>query len=52
MKKSDLQYLVGISSSTIAKMAKGDMVSLTVLARICEKLDCDFGDLISYEKND
>jgi len=50
MNKSDLQAIVGISSSTIAKMAKGDLVSLGVLARICEKLDCDFGDLINYEK--
>jgi len=50
LKKTDLQTLVGISSSTIAKMAKGDLVSMAVLVRICEKLDCDFGDLINYEK--
>jgi len=23
-------------------------VSMEVLARICEKLDCDFGDIITY----
>ena len=48
MKKVDLIDMVGISSSTLAKMGKGEPVSLVVLGRICEKLDCDFGDLISY----
>ncbi len=50
MKKMDLVDQVGISSSTLAKLSKGDAVSLTVLQKICEKLNCDFGDIISYEK--
>ena len=51
MKKMDLVDQVGISSSTLAKLSKGDAVSLTVLQKICEKLNCDFGDIISYEKD-
>lgn len=47
MKKMDLIDRVGISSSTLAKMSKGEIVSLTVLEKICNELDCDFGDLIS-----
>lgn len=51
MKKMDLVEKVGISSSTLAKMSKGETVSLTILEKICNKLDCDFGDIINYEKN-
>ena len=47
MKKMDLIDLVGISSSTLAKMSKGEIVSLAILEKICEELDCDFGDLVS-----
>lgn len=52
MKKGDLREKVGISSSTLAKMTKGESVSLSVLERICEELDCDFGDLISYSRKE
>lgn len=51
MKKMDLIEEIGISSSTLAKMSKGETVSLTILEKICDKLDCDFGDIINYEKN-
>lgn len=47
MKKMDLIDRVGISSSTLAKMSKGEIASLTILEKICEELDCDFGDLVS-----
>lgn len=52
MKKGDLREKVGISSSTLAKMTKGESVSLSILERICEELDCDFGDLISYSRKE
>lgn len=51
MNKGDLQDAVGISSSTMAKMAKGEAVSMSILERICDELNCDFGDLVSYVKN-
>ncbi|MBR4025963.1 MAG: helix-turn-helix transcriptional regulator, partial [Lachnospiraceae bacterium] len=51
MKKMDLVEDVGISSSTLAKMSKGENVSLAVLGKLCEALDCDFGDLISYDRS-
>jgi DNA-binding Xre family transcriptional regulator len=54
MKKMDLveNENIGISSSTLAKMSKGETVSMLVLEKICDKLDCDFGDLIHYEKKE
>jgi DNA-binding Xre family transcriptional regulator len=51
MKKVDLTSKLGISSSTVAKMTKGEMVSMNILGKICEELDCDFGDIIHYEKD-
>ena len=47
MKKMDLVEWVGISSSTLAKMSNEEIVSLAILEKICEELDCDFGDLVS-----
>ena len=50
MKKMDLVEKVGISSSTLAKMSKGETISMTVLEKLCDSLNCDFGDIINYEK--
>lgn len=53
MKKMDLveNKNISISSSTLAKMSKGEAISLSILEKICDELDCDFGDIISYERN-
>ena len=50
MKKIDLINNLGISSSTIAKMTKGEPVSLSILEKLCEELECDFGDIICYDR--
>ena len=54
MKKMDLveNKNIGISSSTLAKMSRGETVSMSVLEKICKELDCDFGDLIHFEKDE
>lgn len=52
MKKMDLMNLVGISSSTVAKMTNGELVSMKVLEKICDKMECDFGDIVHYEKEE
>ena len=49
-KKTDLIDDIGISSGTLAKMSKGEIVSMSILEKICEKYNCDFGEIISYEK--
>lgn len=43
---------IGISSSTLARMGKGANVSMSVLEKICMELDCDFGDLIYFERSE
>ena len=50
MRKKDLMDKVGLSSTTIAKMGKGEKVSLDVIERVCNHFDCDIGDVISFEK--
>ncbi len=52
LKKQDLVEKVGLSSSTIAKMGKGENVSMDVLQKICDYLDCNVGDIMSFEKED
>jgi DNA-binding Xre family transcriptional regulator len=52
MHKTDLMNEVKLSSGTIAKMSKGEPVSMLVLEKICDKLDCDFGDLVHFDKNE
>ncbi len=51
MQKRDLADTLSISSATIAKMGKGEPVSLDVLERICVFFDCDIGDVMSFERN-
>lgn len=46
MKKKDICEQAGIATSTMAKMAKDENVSLDVLVRICRALDCTMDDII------
>ena len=50
LQKKDLTERLKISSTTIAKMGKGETVSMSVLQKICDFLDCNIGDIISFEK--
>lgn len=52
MYKKDLTAELNISSATMAKMGKGENVSLDVLQKICEYMDCNIGDIMSFEKED
>lgn len=40
----------GLSPATVAKMTKGEFVSVEVLYRICNGLDVDFKDIIAIYK--
>ena len=48
MLKKDLMAKTKITSSTIAKMGKGEAVSMDVLGRICAELECNIGDIVDY----
>lgn len=43
--KVKLKRDLGFAPGTMSKLNKGEDVSLSVLIRICEYLDCDIGDI-------
>ena len=51
MNKSELAKKTRLSTSTIAKMSRGEPVALTVLVRICDYLNCDIGDIVSVRRD-
>lgn len=48
LNKKELIKLSGVSSSSIAKMSKGQNVTTNVLCKICNALKCDFKDIMEY----
>lgn len=50
LQRKDLEKALQISPSTIAKMGRGELVAMSVLLRICEYLDCNIGDVVSFQK--
>ena len=44
-KKTDLIPLAGISTNILAKMNKGEFVSMECIQKVCKALNCDVGDL-------
>lgn len=50
MSKADLRHQVGMSTGTMTKLRKEQEVSLDVLKRICELLDCNIGDIMDFYK--
>lgn len=45
IKKASLRHEVGLSAGTWTKLNKGEEVSLSILLRICDYLNCDIGDI-------
>ena len=52
MNKTELGKKTGISSSTIAKMTRGEPVAMSVLLKICDVLNCDVGDILSIQREE
>ncbi len=50
MYKKDLAAKLNISSASMAKMGKDENVSMDVLQKICDYMDCNNGDNMSIEK--
>lgn len=46
LKKVDLKRMASLSSSTVAKLTKGENVSTAVLTKICTALNCDISDIM------
>lgn len=43
--------LAAVSSATMAKLSKGEIVSLDVICRICVALKCDIGSVLEIQYN-
>ena len=52
MSKADFRKLADISSNTMTKLNRDEIVALPILDRICETLDVDFGDIIEHVKEE
>lgn len=50
--RSDLRTLTGIGTNTLAKLSKNQQVSMDVLLKICNKLDCDISDICEFIKDE
>lgn len=48
--KAQLRQIAGLSQSTLTKLNKNEYVSLEIITRICEALDCDIGDIVEIER--
>lgn len=46
MKKKELSEAAGISNSLIAKLGKNENVTVEVLVKICEALNCNLDDIM------
>ena len=44
--KTDMRKQAGISTNILAKMGKGEPVSMESLAKICIALDCGLDDIV------
>ncbi len=51
MNKTQLRLATGISTSTLAKLAKQEPVTLEILEKICNVLDCNIGDVVKFIKD-
>ncbi|MFT0804172.1 helix-turn-helix transcriptional regulator [Bacillus swezeyi] len=50
--RNDLKRDLGISPSTLAKMSKGEVVSLAVILKICEYLECNIEEVVEFVEDD
>ena len=52
MTRTDLRHAVGASSSTFAKLSRGEFISGDLMARICRELNCNVGDMMDIVLDD
>ncbi|MGB9804375.1 helix-turn-helix domain-containing protein [Desulfofundulus sp.] len=50
LKLQDLREKLRISGATLAKISKGEYVSMETLDKICDFLDCEIQDVVQHVK--
>lgn len=49
MGKKDLREQSGISTTSLAKLGKGENITTDVLLKICEALNCNINEIMESE---
>jgi len=49
---TELREMTNMGTNTMAKLSKNQPVSMEVLMKICEKLNCNFGDIVDCEQEE
>ena len=52
MTKTELRIAADISTTTLARLGKDETVSMDVMLRICNVLDCNVGDIMDVMKEE
>ena len=47
MNRTALKNIAGVSFNVLAKMGKGESVSMESILKICKALDCDISDVMT-----
>jgi len=50
MNRTALKDAAGISFNVLAKMGKGEAVSMESMLKVCKALDCDISDVMEVDK--
>ena len=48
MTRTEMRLAAGISTSTLAKLNKGEKVNTAILVKICNALNCGLEDIVEY----
>lgn len=51
MSRTELRIKAGLSTSALAQLGKNDYVSLKIIEKICNALDCDISDVVELRKD-
>lgn len=51
MNKQDLRVAAGISTTSIAKLGKGENITTDILLKICKALNCDISDIMEVTED-
>lgn len=50
MSPNELRLAINVAPNTMTKIRKEMTVSMNILCRICDVLDCDIGDIVEYRR--
>ncbi len=51
LKKKDLRKMASIGNSTMSKLANDENVTMEVMAKICNALDCKMDDIVEITQD-